>query len=415
MNTMAQLNITLNQEEILQLLSKDHDQAFRELLKSSLNSILMAESTAQLKAEPYERSEERTDSRNGTRERDLKTRIGRITLTVPRHRNVPFKTLVFENYSRSEAALIASMAEMVVNGVATRKVGQIMETLCGTSYSKSAVSDVCKDLDEKVREFRERPLTGNYPFLTVDATYFKVRVNHRIISRAFMIAYGTNQEGHREILGFGVYDNESKPTWNAFLQSLKDRGLKGLLMITSDAHEGIQDAISKVFPNVPWQRCQFHFSKNISEKAPRKYQAGIRADLQEMWNCEDVVKARKKRDSIIADYKDVAESAMKCLDEGFESSMTVMTLPKGLRRFFRTSNHIERLNKELKRRSAVIGVFPNEDSLLRLMGSVLLERNDVVSTQKAIFSNKGYQALLVSDAVPKLIKLAEEQRQLKAA
>ena len=375
----------------------------------------MAESTAQLKAEPYERSEERTDSRNGTRERDLKTRIGRITLTVPRHRNVPFKTLVFENYSRSEAALIASMAEMVVNGVATRKVGQIMETLCGTSYSKSAVSDVCKDLDEKVREFRERPLTGNYPFLTVDATYFKVRVNHRIISRAFMIAYGTNQEGHREILGFGVYDNESKPTWNAFLQSLKDRGLKGLLMITSDAHEGIQDAISKVFPNVPWQRCQFHFSKNISEKAPRKYQAGIRADLQEMWNCEDVVKARKKRDSIIADYKDVAESAMKCLDEGFESSMTVMTLPKGLRRFFRTSNHIERLNKELKRRSAVIGVFPNEDSLLRLMGSVLLERNDVVSTQKAIFSNKGYQALLVSDAVPKLIKLAEEQRQLKAA
>ena len=415
MNTMAQLNITLNQEEILQLLSTDHDQAFRELLKSSLNSILMAESTAQLKAEPYERSEERTDSRNGTRERDLKTRIGRITLTVPRHRNVPFKTLVFENYSRSEAALIASMAEMVVNGVATRKVGRIMETLCGTSYSKSAVSDVCKDLDEKVREFRERPLTGNYPFLTVDATYFKVRVNHRIISRAFMIAYGTNQEGHREILGFGVYDNESKPTWNAFLQSLKDRGLKGLLMITSDAHEGIQDAISKVFPNVPWQRCQFHFSKNISEKAPRKYQAGIRADLQEMWNCEDVVKARKKRDSIIADYKDVAESAMKCLDEGFESSMTVMTLPKGLRRFFRTSNHIERLNKELKRRSAVIGVFPNEDSLLRLMGSVLLERNDVVSTQKAIFSNKGYQALLVSDAVPKLIKLAEEQRQLKAA
>ena len=412
---MAQLNITLNQEEILQLLSTDHDQAFRELLKSSLNSILMAESTAQLKAEPYERSDERTDSRNGTRERDLKTRIGRITLTVPRHRNVPFKTLVFENYSRSEAALIASMAEMVVNGVATRKVGQIMETLCGTSYSKSAVSDVCKDLDEKVREFRERPLTGNYPFLTVDATYFKVRVNHRIISRAFMIAYGTNQEGHREILGFGVYDNESKPTWNAFLQSLKDRGLKGLLMITSDAHEGIQDAISKVFPNVPWQRCQFHFSKNISEKAPRKYQAGIRADLQEMWNCEDVVKARKMRDSIIADYKDVAESAMKCLDEGFESSMTVMTLPKGLRRFFRTSNHIERLNKELKRRSAVIGVFPNEDSLLRLMGSVLLERNDVVSTQKAIFSNKGYQALLVSDAVPKLIKLAEEQRQLKAA
>ena len=135
--------------------------------------------------------------------------------------------------------MIASMAEMVINGVATRKVSRIMETLCGTSYSKSTVSEVCKDLDEKVKEFRERPLTGNYPFLTVDATYFKVRVNHRIISRAFMIAYGTNQEGHREILGFGVYENESKITWNAFLQGLKDLGLRGLLMITSDAHEGI--------------------------------------------------------------------------------------------------------------------------------------------------------------------------------
>ena len=267
---MAQLNITLNQEEILQLLSKDHDQAFRELLRKSLNSILMAESTAQLKAEPYERSEERTDSRNGTRERDLKTRIGKITLTVPRHRNIPFKTLVFDNYSRSEAALIASMAEMVVSGVATRKVSNIMETLCGTTFSKSSVSEVCKDLIEKVNEFKDRPLTGKYPFLTVDATYFKVRDKHRIVSKAFMIAYGTNQEGHREILGFEVYDNESKGTWNSFLQKLKKRGIQGLLMITSDAHEGIQDAISNVFPEVPWQRCQFHFAMNISGKSPKK-------------------------------------------------------------------------------------------------------------------------------------------------
>ena len=272
---MAQLNITLNQEEILQLLSKDHDQAFRELLRKSLNSILMAESTAQLKAEPYERSEERTDSRNGTRERELKTRIGKITLTVPRHRNVPFKTLVFENYSRSEAALIASMAEMVVSGVATRKVSNIMETLCGTTFSKSSVSEVCKDLIEKVNEFKDRPLTGDYPFLIVDATYFKVRDKHRIVSKAFMIAYGTNQEGHREILGFEVYDNESKETWNSFLQKLKKRGLQGLLMITSDAHEGIQDAVSKVFPEVPWQRCHFHFARNISGKSPKKFQAGI--------------------------------------------------------------------------------------------------------------------------------------------
>lgn len=412
---MAQLNITLNQEEILELLSKDQDQAFRELLQNTLNSILMAESTAQLKAAPYERSEERTDSRNGTRERELKTRIGRIVLTVPRHRNVPFKTLVFKNYSRSEAALIASMAEMVVNGVATRKVSNIMEKLCGTSYSKSSVSEVCKDLDEDIRAFRTRPLTANYPFLTVDATYFKVRENHRIVSRAFMIAYAVNEEGHREIIGFNVYDNETKATWNNFLQSLKGRGLKGLLMITSDAHEGIQDAVSKVFPDVPWQRCQFHFSKNISEKASKKYQAGIRAELQEMWNCDTVEEARKKRDEIINEYKDVAESAMACLDEGFESAMTVMALPKGLRKYVRTSNQIERLNKELKRRSNVIGVFPNRDSLLRLMGSVLLERNDVISIGKAIFSSYTYAQLIHSQVPSELHQIAIEQRNLRAA
>ena len=295
---MAQLNITLNQEEIQALLLDDRGEAFKKILQTSLNKILQAESAEQLKAAPYERSEERTDCRNGSRDRDLNTRVGRITLHVPRHRNVPFKTLVFDNYSRSEAALVAGMAEMVVNGVSTRKVSRVMETLCGTSFSKSAVSDVCKDLETAVKEFQTRPLEGDYPFLTVDATYFKVRENSRIISKAFMIAYGTNAEGHREILGFGVYANESSATWTDFLLSLKRRGLTGLLMITSDAHEGILNAIGKVFPTVPWQRCQFHFSRNITDKAPKKYQTGLRAELQELFNCKTMAEARKVRDRI---------------------------------------------------------------------------------------------------------------------
>ncbi|MCR4573815.1 MAG: IS256 family transposase, partial [Lentisphaeria bacterium] len=324
--------------------------AFKNTLQTSLNKILQAESSEQLKAAPYERSEERTDSRNGTRERELNTRIGRIVLRVPRHRNVPFRTLVFDNYSRSEAALIASMAEMVVNGVSTRKVSKVMETLCGASFSKSTVSEVCKDLDKAVAEFRTRPLDGEYPFLTVDATYFKVRENSRIISKAFMIAYGTNVQGHREILGFNVYAKESAATWTDFLMGVKKRGLTGVLMITSDAHEGILAAIGKVFPTVPWQRCQFHFIRNITDKAPKKYQAGLRAELQEMFNCKSIAEARKIRDRIMEDYQDVAEAAVSCLDNGFESSMTVMLLPVGLRRYYRTSNHVERLNKELKRR-----------------------------------------------------------------
>ena len=412
---MAQLNITLNQEEILQLFLEDRGDAFKSILQASLNKILQAESSEQLKAEPYERSEERTDSRNGSRERELNTRIGRITLHVPRHRNVPFKTLVFDNYSRSEGALITSMAEMVINGVSTRKVSKVMETLCGTSFSKSTVSEVCKDLDKAVGEFRTRLLEEEYPFLTVDATYFKVRENGRIISKAFMIAYGTNTQGHREILGFGVYANESSDTWTDFLVGLKKRGLTGVLMITSDAHEGILNAIVKVFPTVPWQRCQFHFSRNITEKAPKKYQSGLRAELQEMFNCKSTAEARKVRDRIAEDYRDVAESAVVCLDEGFESSMTVMLLPAGLRRYYRTSNHIERLNKELKRRSKVIGIFPNEDSLLRLMGSVLIEFHEAMQVGRAIFSKDSLAALMKSAVPAQLIVIAGEQQQLWAA
>jgi putative transposase len=272
---MAQLNITLNQEEILQLLSNDRNEAFKELLQAALNSVLKAESQEQLHAIPYERSEERTDSRNGFRSRDLKTRIGKIQLSVPRHRNQPFKTMIFDNYARSESALIAGMAEMVVNGVSTRKVTRVVETICGESISKSAVSDLCRDLEKEVDEFRNRPLEGKYPFLTVDATYFKVRENHRIISKALMIAFATNDEGYREIVGFSAYPNESRETWTDFLRSLKKRGLTDVQMITSDAHEGIIHAIRKEYPGVAWQRCQFHFARNIIDKAPKKEQAGF--------------------------------------------------------------------------------------------------------------------------------------------
>lgn len=394
---MAQLNITLNQEEIQQLLTNDRNEAFKKLLQESLNSLLKAESEEQLHAAPYERSEERTDSRNGNRERSLTTRIGKIELQVPRHRNQPFKTMIFENYSRSEAALISCMVEMVLNGVSTRKVSKVVETLCGTSYSKSTVSELCKELDQKVKEFRTRPITGEYPFLTIDATYFKARENHRIISKAFMIAYATDDQGHREILGFGVYANESKETWKSFIRDLKARGLR------------------KEFPQAAWQRCQFHFSKNIAEKAPKKYQAGIRSELSEMFNCITIEEARRKRDSIIADYQEVAESAMTCLDEGFESSMTAMILPKYLRQYFRTSNHIERINRELKRRSKVIGVFPNEASILRLMGSVLMELNDAAQARKVLFSPKTYNKLMSTEVKNKLIILANEQQLLRVS
>ena len=229
---MAQLNITLNQDEILQLLENNPGDAFRNLLQSSLNSILLAESAEQLKAAPYERTSERTDSRNGMRDRDLTTRIGSITLHVPRHRNEPFHTMIFENYSRSEAGLIACMAEMVVNGVSTRKVSKVIETLCGTSYSKSAVSQLCKDLDKSVEEFRKRPLSGSYPFITVDATYFKVREDHRVKSelsesqinserdRIFRYGVSTSDAGFAAIK-IGVIPSSAAPSRFCGLSSIK--------------------------------------------------------------------------------------------------------------------------------------------------------------------------------------------------
>ena len=378
---MAQLNITLNHEEILQLMSLDRNEAFKNLLKECLNLFMRAESEEQLGAKPYERTSGRTDSRNGSYTRELKTRIGNIELTVPRHRNVPFKTLVFDNYITSEAALISTMAEMVVNGVSTRKVAVVMETLCGTSISKSSVSEACKELDVKVNEFKDRPLTDEYPFVTVDATYFKVR-GKRVVPRALFIAYAINSNGRREIIGFEAYPTENKENWVDFMQRLKARGLHGINMFTSDSHEGIKYAFGKVYPLVPWQRCQHHFLRNIVDSVPKNYRKGLSSELVNMFNSDTIEEARKKRDEIIRDYQDIAEKAMSCLDEGFEDAMTVMVLPKSTRRELRTSNHIERLNKELKRRSKVIDVFPNQESLIRLIGAVILERNEQMQLNK---------------------------------
>lgn len=411
---MAQLNLTLNQEEILQLLSSNRDDAFRLLLQESLNNILKAESAEQLQAEKYERTQERTDSRNGTRERQLTTRIGKITLEVPRHRNIPFKSLVFDNYKRSETALISSMAEMVVNGVSTRKVSTIIETLCGETPSKSMVSEVCKELDESVNQFRNRPLLKPYPFLFVDATYLKVRENRRVISKAFMVAIATNAEGQREVIGFDVFDNESNDTWFMFIESLKKRGLNGIKMITSDAHPGIIYSISKTYPTVAWQRCQTHFSRNVIEKTPKKYQVGLHTELLEMYNARTIDAARTIRDRIINDYRDIAPSAMECLDNGFESVMTVMVLPESIRRFHRTSNHIERLNREIKRRSNVIGIFPNTESILRVIGATLMEAHDNAISKPS----KGYPTITLTaldDCNIALQKIAYEQQKLLAA
>jgi transposase-like protein len=209
---MSQVHITVEYEEMVALLSKDRNEAFAALMKKVLDAFLLAESEEQIGAGKHERSEDRTDYRNGTRDRPLVTRIGKITLKVPRHRDAPFITMIFDSYQRNEAALIYTMAEMVIQGVSTRKVANIVEELCGTSFSKSTVSELCKRLDEAVNQFKNRPPTTPYMFVITDAKYFKVRDNHSIVSKAFMVAKGITVDGRREIIGFDTYETESEAT-----------------------------------------------------------------------------------------------------------------------------------------------------------------------------------------------------------
>ncbi len=410
---MAQLNITLDQDEILRLLADNSGDAFKILLQESLNSVLRAESAEQLRAAPYERTEERTDCRNGTRERALTTRIGTIELSVPRHRNVPFKTLVFENYNRSEAALVTAMAEMVVAGVSTAKVGRVMEEICGKSFSKQSVSEACAELDGAVEAFRLRPIGPGCLFVMVDATYVKVRENHRIVSKALMVAMALNESGRKEVIGFDLADREGTATWKAFLSSLRRRGLADARMFTSDAHEGIVAALGDVFPDAPWQRCQAHFARNVSDAAPKRLRAGLRSELAEMFNCETLEDAIGRRDEIVADYAAEAPDAVRRLDEGFDDAMTVMALPGDMRRCTRTSNYLERLNKEVKRRSKVIGIFPNAASAVRLMGAFLMEENDRWAAMGKMYYSPACKEL--DERRAELIVIARRQQDLRKA
>lgn len=270
-------------------------------------------------------------------------------------------------------------------------------------------------MDEFVNEFKNRYLGDIYPFVIVDAKYLRVRENHRIVTKAFMVAMGITKDGRREIIGFDTYDNETKETWTRFLLSLKNRGLENISIITSDSHSGLIAALKEVYPEAAWQRCQYHFQKNILKETPKKFQAGLQTELREMFTAKTIEEARKLRDEIYSDYRDVAPEAMEILDEGFEDTMTVMMLPEQMRPPLRTTNYLERENGELERRYAVIRIFPNVESINRLMGAVLIERHDILSMRRPLFSEtRCIEAL--KKARPKLLEIAQEQIKLiKAA
>jgi len=383
---MAQFNITITEELLHGLfLSNGRDEAFSKLLEEIFNQVLLSQSTEQIGAQPYERTEDRTAYRNGFRDRQLTTRVGTLTLRVPRHRNGHFSTELFARYQRSEQALVLAMMEMVINGVSTRKVEQITEELCGKKFSKSTVSALCKNLDPMVEAFRTRPLKCHYPFLMVDAIYVKVRENGRIQSRGLLIAIAVNEEGHREIIGFQLANSESESSWGELFSSLKDRGLKNVDLVTSDDHKGLVNAVRRHFQGTSWQRCQTHFSRNMLDHTPKALQPEVKEELRRLYESVDLESARKVRDQIIKTYESKAPKATALLDEAFDDITAVLALPLKYRKRLRTTNGVERLNQEIRRRERVIRIFPNAASVIRLMGALLMEHDEKWQTGRKYF------------------------------
>ncbi|CAM3177181.1 IS256 family transposase [Sporolactobacillus spathodeae] len=390
---MAQLQITLDEKILHQLFFGDtHESGVKALLESIFNQVLQAQAGEQLSADKYERTEGRNDYRNGSYPRTLKTRVGKLNLNVPRLRNGHFSTDLFKRYQRSEQALDLALMEMVINGVSTRRVSQITESLCGTEFSKTTVSQLCQQLDPIVDGWNNRPLQGRYPFLFVDAIYTKVRENGRVRSRGVLISYAISEKGDRTILGLKVDDSESSEAWKNYFDWLKSRGLKGVDIVVSDDHGGLVQAVKKAFQGATWQRCQAHFLRNVRDVLPKDLRTEGGSRVRAILHAPDVETARTLLHKFLNDYEEKAPKAARLVEEGFDDVTAVLPLPELYRRRVRTTNILERLNQEFRRREQVIRIFPNRESVPRLMGALLMEQNENWSEERLYLNMKDYYA-----------------------
>ena len=387
---MTDTQITLDTHAIQALLSGDPD-ALRILAQNVLQKTLEAQMDDHLGAQRYERSEQRTGSRNGHYERQLTTRVGQLTLRVPRDREGTFTTALFERYSRSERALVATLVEMVVCGVSTRRVTKITQELCGKEFSKSTVSRYAQELDELVGAWRNRRLNHDFPFLLVDAIHLKVRQDTCVESMALMIAVGVGEDGVRRILGCELGHSECMQGGLGFFRNLVERGLSGVDLVVSDAHEGLVQAARKVFAGAVWQRCQTHFRRNVSDAAPRRHQNAIHAALDVILKAENVEEARAALEQTLEELDGKCDKALECLERGWEDACAVLNWPAKYRKRLRTTNMVERLNGELRRRDRVIRIYPNPASAIRLMGAQLVEHDESWATNGKYLDMLEYQ------------------------
>lgn len=376
---------SLNQG-ILELFANEGLDGMSKAVKILLNAAMLLEREKYLCAAPHERTEERRGYANGFKPKTINSRIGQLELAIPQTRDSQFYPNSLEKGLRSERALKSALAEMYLQGVSTRKVAKITEELCGFSVSSTQVSNATKLLDEELEQWRNRTL-GCFKYLILDARYEKVRHGGSVIDCAVLIAIGIDASGRRQVLGVSVSLSEAEVHWRDFLKRLQQRGLHGIELITSDSHTGLKAALRTVFPGVKWQRCQFHLQQNAQSYAPRQdMKSDVAQEIRRIFNCGDRPEANRLLNLAVEHYSKTAPKLSEWMEINIPEGLTVFELPEPHRKRMRTSNSLERVNKEIKRRTRVATIFPNEASCLRLVSAILMEVSEEWETGKAYLS-----------------------------
>jgi putative transposase len=361
--------------DVKALLDADGDY-LRAMVRAVVQATLEAEMTAALGAEKGERTSERLGYRSGYYMRALITRVGTLELRVPQDRDGRFSTQVFERYQRSEKALVAALAEMYVQGVSTRKVKAITEELCGHAFSASAISEINKTLDAELAAFAGRRLKEAYPYLILDARYEKIREGGVIRSQAVLVAIGIDWDGRRNVLGVDLANRESSSSWKTFLQGLKERGLHGVEFVVSDDHEGLKRAIRDTLPAAAWQRCYVHFLRNALDYVPRKVDDDCLQELRWFYDRRELAEVRQDLARWLAKWQAKYPKLCDWVEENIEETLTYYLLPQQHHKHMKSTNMLERLNQELKRRTHVVRIFPNAASCLRLVRALAVETHE---------------------------------------
>jgi len=377
----------------------------REMIGFAAHRLMELEVTELTGASHGERSPDRTNSRNGYRERDWETRAGTVELRIPKLRKGSYFPGFLEPRRMSEKALTAVIQEAYVQGISTRSVDDLVKSLGMSGISKSQVSRLCGEIDEKVSAFLNRPLEGEWPYLWLDATYVKVRQNGCIVSVAVIIAVGVNADGRREVLGMSVGASEAETFWVEFLRKLARRGLRGVKLVISDAHEGIKAAVAKVF-NASWQRCRVHFMRNVLAHAGKQGRRVVAAFVGTAFAQDDAEAARKQWRSVADQVRTKMPKLAAMMDEAETDVLAYMNFPAAHRPKLHSTNPLERLNGEVKRRTDVVGIFPNEEAIVRLVGAILLEQNDEWAVQRGRYMTLETIAPLSDDPLVKLSAVA---------